>query len=94
MLSETNMKKELDWRVWREFALNSTPLVVDFSYLNNIKNFSKTKSLIDREGMFVATEKKILTFVFQLAMLLNRIRKRKLPSRCISQESVQKFRNG
>ena len=93
-LSETNMKKELDWRVWREFALNSTPLVVDFSYLNNIKNFSKTKSLIDREGMFVATEEKILNFVFQLAMPLNRIRKRKLPSRCISQESVQKFRNG
>ena len=51
-LSETNMKKELDWRVWREFALNSTPLVVDFSYLKNIKDSSKTKSLINREGIF------------------------------------------
>ena len=57
-LSDSNMKRELDWKVWREFALNSTPLVVDFSYLNNIKNFSKTKSLIQREGIiFVTTQK-------------------------------------
>ena len=54
-LSETNMKRERDWRVWREYALNSTPLVVDLSYLENIKNYSKTKSLIQSEGIFVRT---------------------------------------
>ena len=52
-LSETNMKRELNWRVWREYALNSTPLVVDLSYLKDIKNYSKTKSLIQSEGIFV-----------------------------------------
>ena len=51
-LSETNMKRDLDWKVWREYALNSTPLVVDFSYLDKVKNISKTKSLIQKEGIF------------------------------------------
>ena len=49
-MSETMMKAELDWRVWREFAINSTPLVVDFSYLSQINNLAKKRSLIQSEG--------------------------------------------
>ena len=49
-LSDLSMKRDLDWRVWREFSLRSSPLIVDFSYISKLKNFHRVKSLIEREG--------------------------------------------
>jgi len=61
-LSEANMKKESDWRVWREFSLNSTPLVVDFSYASKLQNHHRMKSLIQSEaGLGVKLNKEAKT---------------------------------
>ena len=52
-LSDQTLKKELDWRVWREFSLGSSPLIVDFSYVSNIQNNMRVKSLVQTEGIVI-----------------------------------------
>ena len=48
-IPEQIIKKHFDWCGWREH-IHGQPLVVDFSYMSNIKNIKHRKSMIKTEA--------------------------------------------